>query len=204
MALQFGVSYKGGESEYVRVRRWPFNIGRSPANDLCLANSSLISRRHVRVEKDDAGYRLIACGKNPTYLNGERLPDDEPVSIRPGDRIELPNYLLEVRDTSQRDQPGATVNVEMVTNSVIIVRRVASVIGTTSWTVEAIHNWLKNARGRQVWIAHQKVSLCLLDRLTLDQLQQRLELFDELVAELDPQSLVIDVVDPRAAAATVD
>jgi hypothetical protein len=126
------------------------------------------------------------------------------VLIRPGDRIELPNYLLEVRDTSQRDQPDATVNVEMVTNSVIIVRRVASIIGTRSWTAEAIHSWLKNCRGRQIWIAHQKVSLCLPDRLGLDQLRQRLKLFDELVAELDPQSLVIDVVDPRKSAATVD
>lgn len=204
MALQFGVSYKGGDSEYVRVRRWPFSIGRSPANDLCLANSSLISRRHVRVEKDGTGYRLIACGRNPTYLNGERLPPDQPVRIRPGDRIELPNYLLEVGDTSQRDQPGATVNVEMVTNSVIIVRRVASIIGTTSWTVEAIHNWLKNGRGREIWIQHQKVSLCLPDRLGLSQLRQRLELFDALVAELDPQSLVIDVVDPRKSVATID
>jgi len=204
MGLQFGVSYKGGETEYVRVRRWPFSIGRNPASDLCLANSSLISRRHVRVFKDQDTYQLIACGRNPTYLNGARLDQGESVEIHPGDRIELPNYLLEVRDTSGNDALSATVNVEVVTNSIIVVRRVASIIGTTSWTVEAIHNWLKNCRGREIWIQHQKVSLCLPDRLTLEQLGRRLELFDQLIADLDPQILVIDVVDPRASTASLD
>jgi pSer/pThr/pTyr-binding forkhead associated (FHA) protein len=202
MGLQFGVSYKGGDYEYVRVRRWPFSIGRNPANDLCLANSSLISRRHVRVFKEEDGYRLIASGRNPTYLNGKAVKPGEPVEIQPGDRIELPNYLLEVRDPSQKDKISATVNVEVVTNSVIIVRRVASMIGTRSWTAEAIHNWLKNCRGREIWIQHQQVALCLPDRLTLDQLSQRLELFDQLIADLDPHSLVIEVVDPLASTAS--
>ncbi len=132
MGLQFGVSYMGGDYEYVRVRRWPFSIGRNPANDLCLANSSHISRRHARVFKEADGYRLIAQGTNPTFLNGAPVFPDEPVTIRPGDRIELPDYLLEVRDTSQKDKTDATVNVEVVTNSVIIIRRVASALGSSS------------------------------------------------------------------------
>ena len=101
MSLQFGVSYQGGDYEYVRVRRWPFSIGRNPANDLCLANSSHISRRHARIFKETDGYRLFALGSNPTFLNGDPVVPDEPVLIQPGDRIELPDYLLEVRDTRE-------------------------------------------------------------------------------------------------------
>jgi len=200
MGLQFGVSYKGGEYEYVRVRRWPFSIGRNPANDLCLANSSLISRRHVRILKDRDRYQLIATGRNPTFLNGTRILADVPVEIAPGDRIELPDYLLEVRDTSGNASISATVNVEAVSNSVIIVRRVASFIGTGSWTVEAIEAWLCDRRGREIWIRHHHVTLCLPGSIGVEPLRQRLQLFDTLIAHLDPQALNIEVVDSGVAA----
>ncbi len=200
MGLQFGVSYMGGDYEYVRVRRWPFSIGRNPANDLCLANSSHISRRHARVFKEADGYRLIAQGTNPTYLNGTPIVPDEPVPIRPGDRIELPDYLLEVRDTRENEAAGATINVEMVSNSLIIIRRVASAIGSSSWSIEAIHAWLTGGRQslgpREIWIRHHQVALCLPGRIDLTQLQQRLALFDDLIAHLDPQALTIDLIDP--------
>jgi len=199
MGLQFGVSYMGGECEYVRVRRWPFSIGRNPANDLCLANSSLVSRRHARILKDRDGYQLVAIGRNPTFLNGVSVPPDEPVVIRPGDRIELPEYLLEVRDTSRKASINATVNVDVVSNGVIIVRRVASVIGTTSWTVEGIETWLSGRRGREIWIRHHRVTLCLPGSIGVVQLSQRLRLFDTLIAHLDPQALNIELVDPGAA-----
>ncbi len=200
MSLQFGVSYMGGDYEYVRVRRWPFSIGRNPANDLCLANSSHISRRHVRVFKEADGYHLIAQGTNPTYLNGTLVTPDEPVPIQPGDRIELPNYLLEVRDTKENGAADSTINVEQVSNSVIIIRRIASTIGTSSWTVEAIHDWLTSGRpslgGREILIRHQQIALCLPGRIDCAQLEQRLALFDDLIAHLDPQALEIDLIDP--------
>ncbi len=198
MSLQFGVSYQGGDYEYVRVRRWPFSIGRNPANDLCLPNSSHISRRHAKVFKEADGYRLIAQGSNPTYLNGTLLQPDESVLIRPGDRIELPGYLLEVRDTRGNDAVDATVNVELVTNSRIIVRRVASALGTSRWTTEAIHDWLSSGRDREIWIRHHHVALCLPGRTTASQLEQRLSLFDELIADLDPQALEIELIDPAS------
>ena len=193
----------GGDYEYVRVRRWPFSIGRNPANDLCLANSSHISRRHARVFKEADGYRLIAQGTNPTYLNGTVLVPDLPVPIRPGDRIELPDYLLEVRDTRENETPDATVNVELVSNSLIIIRRIASAIGSSSWTVAAIHSWLTGSRPsaspREIWVRHHQVALCLPGRISLSQLEQRLALFDDLIAHLDPQALQIDLVDPGSA-----
>jgi hypothetical protein len=205
VGLQFGVSYLGGDQEFVRVRRWPFSIGRNPSNDLCLSNSSHISRRHARIVRDaDGGYRLIASGRNPTYVNGKRIPRDEPVGIGPGDRIELPDYLLEVRDTAWNDRPGATVNVEVVQNSVVVVRRVASAVGLTSWTAEAIHGWLTAVRGREVWIRHHHVELCLPGRVSIEQLRQRVELFDELIAHLDPHALTVAPVDPRSLATDAD
>ena len=202
MSLQFGVSYMGGDYQYVRVRRWPFSIGRNPANDLCLANSTHISRRHARVFKETDGYHLIAQGTNPTFLNGAPVTPDEPVLIRPGDRIELPDYLLEVRDTRENEAADATINVEQVSNSLIIIRRVASAIGSSSWTVESIHDWLTGGRQsagpREIWVRHHQVALCLPGRISLTQLEQRLALFDDLIAHLDPQALEIDLNDPES------
>lgn len=200
MGLQFGVSYMGGDYEYVRVRRWPFSIGRNPANDLCLANSSHISRRHARVLKETDGYRLVAQGTNPTYLNGTPVAPDQPVIIHPGDRIELPDYLLEVRDTRENAATDATINVELVSNSLIIIRRIASSIGTSNWTTGAIHQWLTEGRSaREIWVRHHQVALCLPGRINLDQLEQRLQLFDDLIAHLDPQALEIELIDPGSA-----
>lgn len=196
MSLQFGVSYRGGDYEYVRVRRWPFSIGRNPANDLCLANSTHISRRHAKVFKEADGYRLVAQGSNPTYLNGAPVQPRESVLIHPGDRIELPDYLLEVRDPRGSVGADATVNVELVSNSLIIIRRVASALGTSRWTVNAIHEWLAEGRGREIRIRHHQVDLCLPGRITVTELQQRLALFDALVAHLDPQALEIDLFEP--------
>jgi hypothetical protein len=200
VSLQFGVSFMGGDFEYVRVRRWPFSIGRNPANDLCLANSSHISRRHARVFKEADGYRLVAQGTNPTFLNGELLAPDQPVPLHPGDRIELPDYLLEVRDTRENAAQGATVNVELVDKGKIIIRRIASAIGSSSWTAAAIHDWLTSGRSgvgpREIWIRHHEVALCLPAGIDLPQLEQRLNLFDDLIAHLDPRELDIELVDP--------
>jgi pSer/pThr/pTyr-binding forkhead associated (FHA) protein len=203
VGLQFGVSYRGGDYEYVRVRRWPFSIGRNPANDLCLPNSSHISRRHARVFKEADGYRLVTQGTNPTFLNGEILVPDQPVPIQPGDRIELPDYLLDVRDTRENGTPDATVNVELIGESLIIIRRIASEIGASSWTAPAIHTWLTGSRPgagpREIWLRHQQVALCLPGRISLTQLEHRLVLFDDLIAHLDPHALEIDLVDPGSA-----
>lgn len=196
MGLQFGVSYKGGDYEYVRVRRWPFSIGRHPGNDLCLANSSLISRRHVRITRTEDGYRLLTLGRNPTYVNGRLVAPDQPVPLEPGDRIELPDYLLEIRAIDRPAEITATVNVEAVSNSIIVIRRVASELGTSRWTADAIHEWLRAGPEREIWIRHHPVALCLPGRIDADGLKARLTLFDALIADLDPQALEIEVVNP--------
>ena len=196
MGLQFGVSHMGGDFEYVRIRRWPFSIGRNPGNDLCLSNSSLISRRHVRVFKDDAGYHMVAQGRNPTYLNGTLLEANRPVALNPGDRIELPDYVLLVRETGRNPHITATVNVEAVSNSAIITRRIASELGISRWSADAIHDWLQAGPDRQIRLRHERLALCLPGRMEQAELEQRLTLFDELIADLDPQALEIELVNP--------
>ena len=99
MALQFGISWKGGKPEYVRVRRWPFRIGRSPKCDLCLANSNRISRQHVRVVKTGGSYFLIPRGKNATFLNGELVARDSVREIKNGDTIELPASIATIESS---------------------------------------------------------------------------------------------------------
>ena len=196
MALQFGVCYAGGDYEYVRLRRWPFTIGRDSRSDLCLANSAHISRRHARVIRVGDTYQLIAHGRNSTYLNGERIPPEVPVEIQAGDTIELPDYVLNVRDTAQSNTISATINVQAVSNTTIIIRRIASALGARKWTLDGIFDWLQVGRGREVWIRHHQVELYLSKRLSQQQLNERLELFDDLLTRLDPQQLKIEIIDP--------
>ena len=200
MALQFGVSFTGGDYEYVRARRWPFTIGRGQRNDLCLSNSALISRQHARIVKQGEDHYLIPCGRNPTYLNGEALAVDEPRLILPGDTIEFPDYTLQVRDTAQRRTVTATLNVQAVTTTTIIVRSVASALNTHRWTVDGIFDWLQASKRREIRISHHHVELILHTRLIRQELSQRLGMFDQLVQNLDPRMIRIEITDPNAAA----
>lgn len=198
MALQFGISWKGEKPEYVRVRRWPFRIGRSPKCDLCLANSDRISRQHVRVVKTDGSYFLIPRGKNATFLNGELVARDSVREIKNGDTIELPDYRLEVRDTTSAPQATAsTTNVPQLTNSTIIERMVASSLGIQRWSHGGIYDWLQHRRGREIRIQHQKMELNLNRRMTQAEVVQRLELFDTFFGMIDSRHVSVNVVDPK-------
>jgi pSer/pThr/pTyr-binding forkhead associated (FHA) protein len=198
MGLQLGISYLGGEREYVRVRRWPFSIGRNPGNDLCLKNSGFISRRHAQILKDNRAYKLVALGRNPTFLNGSIVEPDKPIDIIPGDRIELPDYLIHVRSSSRKPAYDPTVNVDKVSATAAVVRRIASQIGVSQWTTTAIKTWLDECPGREVRISQPPATLFLTTSISLEQLEQRLELFDKLISPLDPYSLSIQTVDPCA------
>jgi hypothetical protein len=200
MALHFGVSLKGGEPEYIRVRRWPFRIGRSPKCDLCLANSSRISRQHARVVKNDGSYYFIPRGKNATFLNGELLARDAIREINHGDTIELPDYTLIVRDTNWATHASSsTTNIPQVTSSTVIERMVASALGIRRWTHGGIYDWLQDRRGREIRIQHQQMELNLNPGLTQIQVAKRLELFDTFFEMIDPRNVSVDVVDPKNA-----
>jgi hypothetical protein len=198
MALQFGVSFGDGDAQYVRVRRWPFRIGRSPKSDLCLPNSLRISRQQAKVVKEADRYLLFSMGRNPSYLNGELVPVQSPRVIEVGDVIEFPDYTLEVRDTAAVPPRAitATVNVEQVTASSVIERMVASSLGIPQWSHQGIHAWLQGQRGREIQIRHDKMELRLIRGLTLAEVARRLSLFESFFDLIDPRKVLVEVVDP--------
>jgi len=60
-------------------------------NDIVLTDEdSLISRCHCEIHKRDRRLYLLDCNSsNGTYLNGRRLPPEEPALLRRGSRIDL-------------------------------------------------------------------------------------------------------------------
>ncbi len=199
MALQFGISFGGGDPEYVRVRRWPFRIGRNPKCDLYLPNSSRISRQQAKIVKDADAHLFIALGRNPSYVNGELVPLHSPRVIKAGDVIEFPDYTLEVRDTDTAHVHAATANVQQVSNNTIVERMVASALGIPKWSHGGIYDWLQAGRGREIEIRHEKMQLKLIRALTPIEVAQRLALFDAFFELIDPRQVSVDVVDPLRA-----
>lgn len=201
MALQFGISFGGGEPEYVRVRKWPFRIGRSSKCDLYLPNSSRISRQQAKVVKEADTHLLISLGRNPTYLNGELVPPQSPRAINAGDVIEFPDYTLEVRDTAAARSGtfAATTNIQQVSGSTIIERMVASSLGIRQWSHQGIYAWLQDERGREIQIRHEKLELRLSRSHTPAEIAQRLSLFNAFFDLIDPRQVSVDVVDPIRA-----
>lgn len=199
MALQFGISFGGGDPEYVRVRRWPFRIGRNPKCDLYLPNSSRISRQQAKIVKEADTHLLIALGRNPSYLNGELLPPHTPRAIKAGDVIEFPDYTLEVRDTHATPPSAPTANVQQVSSNTVIERMVGSALGIRQWSHRGIYEWLQAGRGREIQIRYDKLQLKLIRGLTPTEVEQRLTLFDTLFELIDPRGVAVDVVDPMPA-----
>lgn len=196
MALQFIVSNAGGERMFIRARRWPFRIGRDPRNDLCLAESEKVSRLHARVVYESGQAQLIVTGSNPTFLNGNRVPVDEPQPLSPGDVIELPGYRLEVQDSSGPAATAhSTVMLKAINDDQRLVRQVATCLNLTRWTIDGIHQWLRSQRGRQIMIRQGHYQLCLGHRLDLEMLTRRLALFCELQGDADPSETSIEILD---------
>jgi pSer/pThr/pTyr-binding forkhead associated (FHA) protein len=79
--------------EHVRVA-----IGRSPENDLPLANGHrAVSRRHAEIRLVGGRPHLVDLGsKNATFLNGRPLSPGRPRPLRSGDRIVVGDFELEV------------------------------------------------------------------------------------------------------------
>src|SRR5438552_18781183 len=62
-------------------------VGRAPSSDIAIFDPT-ISRRHAELQVDDSGLRVRDLGSsNGRFHNGERLEDEEPVTIGPGDSI---------------------------------------------------------------------------------------------------------------------
>ncbi|MFM8319964.1 MAG: FHA domain-containing protein [Chloroflexota bacterium] len=64
-----------------RLARYPFSIGRQDA-DLCLPGDEHLSRRHAELQfRDGRLYIVDRLSSNGTYVNGERIPADQPVGL---------------------------------------------------------------------------------------------------------------------------
>lgn len=75
-------------------------IGRRSAADVCLP-SDFVSSEHAFVYRDKGQLYLEATGTNPTWLDGQRVPEGEPVPITPGSVIAIRDFKVHVLETRQ-------------------------------------------------------------------------------------------------------
>jgi len=69
-------------------------IGRSPGNDLTL-EAAAVSRYHATITLRDGEVFLQDLGSiNGTYINGQRLPPDEPYALQSGEEIQIGELRL--------------------------------------------------------------------------------------------------------------
>lgn len=83
-------------------------IGRQAAGAGTLANDIEISRQHARIASDPDGRYLIEDlgSTNGTYVNGRAV--DSPVTLEPGDRIEVGSSALIVQVSAVPHTPRST------------------------------------------------------------------------------------------------
>jgi len=83
-------------------------IGRQAAGAGTLANDIEISRQHARIATDSDGRYLIEDlgSTNGTYVNGRAV--DSPVTLEPGDRIEVGASALIVQVSAVPHTPRST------------------------------------------------------------------------------------------------
>jgi len=74
-----------------RLDRDVTTIGRHPDSDIFFDDIT-VSRRHVRIDRDEGGYRLTDVGSlNGTYVNRERVDDSR---LDHGDEVQIGRYRL--------------------------------------------------------------------------------------------------------------
>lgn len=78
---------------------FPWRIGRSSKNDLCIDDPS-ISRRHAEIRRDEDGYAQIVDleSLNGIYINNEKTGSRV---LREGDRIEIGDIIFHYTVTDE-------------------------------------------------------------------------------------------------------
>ena len=72
-------------------------VGRAPSSDIAIFDPT-ISRRHAELQVDESGLRVRDLGSsNGTFHNGERIEDEEPVALAPGDTITFGKVAFRVQ-----------------------------------------------------------------------------------------------------------
>ena len=88
---------EGGPEPEARVERFEreeISIGRTKANDLVLAHST-VSSRHAKIQRENGRWMVVDQGStNGTSLNG--APVTAPASVSDGDRIDIGEFRIRV------------------------------------------------------------------------------------------------------------
>jgi type VI secretion system protein len=99
------VSHRGAAPAAPIERRFDVSggtIGRLPDNDLVLEDPErFVSRQHARIEYGDGNYLLHDVGGNDSLLNGSALGGTRIARLSDGDRIEIGDYVIEVRVSAE-------------------------------------------------------------------------------------------------------
>ncbi len=75
----------------------PLVAGRGQGSELLLPETG-VSRQHARFEPGPRGWVLVDLGStNGTFVNGQRLPAEQPYLLRPGDRIAIGSTVFSVQ-----------------------------------------------------------------------------------------------------------
>lgn len=86
-------------------------IGRADTNQLVLPDPErTISRVHARIVLRAGRYSIVDTGSNPISLNGVQAGAGREQPIKPGDRVQIGGYLLEVQEANAKaasDDPFA-------------------------------------------------------------------------------------------------
>lgn len=95
------------ETEKLVFRRPSIVIGRSPHNEVTLPDPDCtVSSRHAEIKT--SGHKVLLtdlASKNFTYVNGVRLPPNEPHELKPSDKIRIGDYEVTLERV---DSPSAT------------------------------------------------------------------------------------------------
>jgi pSer/pThr/pTyr-binding forkhead associated (FHA) protein len=71
---------------------------RSKPVDIALTGDPEISRKHLTLGTDGAGYYwAVYEGRNPAMINNSELPSGQRVTITPGIKLSVGSYILRIQ-----------------------------------------------------------------------------------------------------------
>ncbi len=93
--------HAGVRQTVVPVGKQQITIGRGSKTvevDLPIKSDPEVSRVHATLEVDNTGkYWLTSKGRNATLVEGRELPREEPVEVRPDEKIEICSFTLRIQ-----------------------------------------------------------------------------------------------------------